>query len=90
MLARGADAIIALKKAGVSDAVLNAMIGAPAVVASSLANRAWAWSKCSPLRVGDTFLARLTPKGFVVEGINGKSKEQEATYAILQSRSSSR
>lgn len=50
-------------------------------------DRAWAWSKCSPLRVGDTFLARLTPKGFVVESINRKSKEQEATYSILQSKS---
>lgn len=50
-------------------------------------DRAWAWSKCKPLRSGDTFLARRSDKGFVVQSLNTKSKEQEATYTILQSKS---
>ncbi len=49
-------------------------------------DRAWAWSKCKPLRTGDTFLASRGDKGFVVQSYNGKSKEQEATYSILQSK----
>ena len=50
-------------------------------------DRAWAWSKCTPLKAGDTFLATRGAKGFVVQSVNSKSKEQEATYSILQSRS---
>jgi hypothetical protein len=50
-------------------------------------DRAWRWSKCTPLRAGDTFLAKRSDKGFVVQSYNGKSKEQEATYAVLQSKS---
>ncbi|HXX45865.1 MAG TPA: hypothetical protein VEJ38_14145 [Candidatus Acidoferrales bacterium] len=50
-------------------------------------DRAWRWSKCTPLRAGDTFLARRSDKGFVVQSVNSKSKEQEATYSILQSKS---
>jgi len=49
-------------------------------------DRAWAWSKCTPLRAGDTFLAVRGDKGFVVQSYNRKSKEQEATYRVLQSR----
>lgn len=50
-------------------------------------DRAWAWSKCKPLKAGDTFLATRGDKGFVVQSFNGKSKEQEATYSVLQSKS---
>ena len=50
-------------------------------------DRAWAWSKCVPLKAGDTFLARRNDKGFLVQSLNGKSKEQEATYTVLQSKS---
>jgi hypothetical protein len=50
-------------------------------------DRAWAWSKCTPLKVGDTFLAKRGDKGFVVQSFNGKSKEKEATYSVLQSKS---
>jgi hypothetical protein len=50
-------------------------------------DRAWRWSKCVPLKAGDTFFARRTDKGFVVQSIDSKSKEQEATYSVLQSRS---
>jgi outer membrane lipoprotein-sorting protein len=50
-------------------------------------DRAWAWSKCTPLRAGDTFWAKRSDKGFVVQSITAKSKEQEATYSILQSKS---
>lgn len=50
-------------------------------------DRAWAWSKCKPLRSGDTFLARRSDKGFVVQSISSKSKEEEATYTVLQSKS---
>lgn len=50
-------------------------------------DRAWRWSKCVPLKAGDTFLARPTNKGFLVQSLNGKSKEQETTYRILQSKS---
>jgi len=50
-------------------------------------DRAWRWSKCTPLKAGDTFLAKRGDKGFVVQSFNGKSKEQEATYAVLQSKS---
>jgi hypothetical protein len=49
-------------------------------------DRAWAWSKCTPLRAGDTFLAKRSDKGFVVQSIHN-SKENEATYSILQSKS---
>lgn len=50
-------------------------------------DRAWRWSKCTPLQAGATFLARHTDKGFLVQSLNSKSKEQEATYGILQSKS---
>jgi len=70
--------------------VLNAMLveasdGNAYIIAC---DRAWRWSKCVPLRAGDTFRARQSDKGFVVQFFNGKSKEQEATYSILQSKSS--
>jgi len=50
-------------------------------------DRAWLWSKCTPLNAGDKFFARRTDKGFLVQSFNSKSKEQEATYSILQSKS---
>lgn len=50
-------------------------------------DRAWRWSKCVPLRAGGTFLAERTDKGFRVQSFNSKSKEQEATYGVLQSKS---
>jgi hypothetical protein len=50
-------------------------------------DRAWRWSKCTPLRAGDTFLAERTDKGFRVQSINSKSKEHEAIYSVLQSKS---
>jgi hypothetical protein len=50
-------------------------------------DRAWRWSKCTPLRAGDTFLAERTDKGFLVQSINSKSKEQETIYSVLQSKS---
>jgi len=50
-------------------------------------DRAWRWSKCTPLRAGDTFLAERTDKGFLVQSVNGKGREKEATYTILQSKS---
>jgi hypothetical protein len=49
-------------------------------------DRAWAWSKCVPLRAGDTFNARQTSKGLAVQALNAKGKESEPTYAILQSK----
>ena len=49
-------------------------------------DRAWAWSKCVPLRTGDTFNARHTSKGLAVQAVNAKGKESEPTYAILQSK----
>lgn len=49
-------------------------------------DRAWAWSKCVPLKAGDTFLAKRTNKGFEVQFSNAKGKEKEATYSILQSK----
>jgi hypothetical protein len=50
-------------------------------------DRAWRWSKCTPLKAGDTFLAQRGSKGFVVQSFNTKSKEQEETYSVLQSKS---
>ncbi len=50
-------------------------------------DRAWRWSKCVPLKTGDTFLAQRTDKGFLVQSLNGKAKEQEVTYGVLQSKS---
>jgi hypothetical protein len=69
--------------------VLNAMLvqasdGNAYIIAC---DRAWRWSKCVPLKAGDTFLAKRGDKGFVVQSLNGKSKEQEATYGVLQSKS---
>ena len=49
-------------------------------------DRAWAWSKCVPLRAGDTFNARHTSRGLAVQCINAKGKASEPTYAILQSK----
>lgn len=68
--------------------ILNVML----VVASDgnaymiACDRAWAWSKCVPLRSGDTFNARSTSKGLAVQAFNAKGKESEPTYAILQSK----
>jgi hypothetical protein len=68
--------------------ILNVML----VVASDgnaymiACDRAWAWSKCVPLRSGDTFNARSTSKGFAVQAVNAKGKESEPTYVILQSK----
>jgi hypothetical protein len=46
---------------------------------------AWRWSKCHGLIAGDTFAARMTSKGLVIQGfVNGKAKE--ATYSILQAK----
>jgi hypothetical protein len=69
--------------------VLNAMLvqasdGNAYIIAC---DRAWRWSKCTPLKAGDTFLAKRGDKGFIVQSINSKSKEQEATYSVLQSKS---
>jgi hypothetical protein len=50
-------------------------------------DRAWQWSKCSSLKPGDTFIARRTDKGFVVQSFNTKHQEKEATYAVLQAKS---
>ncbi len=51
-------------------------------------DRAWRWSKCSPLRAGEVFSARFTSKGIEVQAVNSKGKEESPTYRILQSRSS--
>lgn len=51
-------------------------------------DRAWAWSKCVPLRAGDTFNARFTNRGLEVATFNTKGKEEKPTYQILQSKSS--
>ncbi len=48
-------------------------------------DRAWRWSKCVPLRAGDTFNARFTEKGLEVEAVSSKGKEEKPTYHILQS-----
>jgi hypothetical protein len=50
-------------------------------------DRAWRWSKCNPLRAGDTFSARRGDSGFIVQFLNSKREEKEATYRILQARS---
>ena len=49
-------------------------------------DRAWRWSKCVPLRAGDTFNARHTNKGMAVQAFNTKGQESEPTYTILQSK----
>lgn len=46
---------------------------------------AWRWSKCVPLRAGDTFNAQLTEKGIEVEAMYSKGKAEGRTYHILQS-----
>jgi hypothetical protein len=51
-------------------------------------DRAWRWSKCVPLRVGQVFNARFTDKGLEVEAFNTKGKEENPTYHVLQSKSS--
>ena len=51
-------------------------------------DRAWRWSKCVPLRSGDVFKAHFTEKGVAVEAIDGKGKEENPTYHILESKSS--
>jgi len=48
-------------------------------------DRAWRWSKCVPLRAGDTFNAQFTGKGIEVEAVNSKGKEKNPTYNILRS-----
>jgi hypothetical protein len=50
-------------------------------------DRAWRWSKCVPLRVGQVFNARFTEKGIAVQEFNTNGKEGEPTYSILQSKS---
>ena len=50
-------------------------------------DRAWRWSKCVPLRVGQVFNASFTDKGLEVEAFNTKGKEENPTYHVLQSRS---
>jgi hypothetical protein len=50
-------------------------------------DRAWRWSKCSGLKPGDTFNARRTHKGFVVQFFNTKQQEKEARYSVLQAKS---
>ncbi len=68
--------------------VLNAMLveatdGNAYIIAC---DRAWRWSKCVPLRAGDTFNARHTSKGMAVQAFNTKGKESEPTYTVLQSK----
>ncbi len=68
--------------------VLNAMLveasdGNAYIIAC---DRAWRWSKCVPLRAGETFNARHTSKGMAVQAFNEKGKESEPTYAVLQSK----
>jgi hypothetical protein len=67
--------------------VLNAML----VVASNgnayimACDAAWRWSKCRGLITGDTFQAKMTSKGMVVQYyVGGKTKE--GTYSILQGK----
>jgi hypothetical protein len=50
-------------------------------------DRAWRWSKCVPLRVGQVFNARFTDKGLEVEAFNTKGKEENPSYHVLQSKS---
>jgi len=69
--------------------VLNAMLveasdGNAYIIAC---DRAWRWSRCSGLRAGDVFNARLSDKGIVVQFLNAKHEEKEATYSVLQSKS---
>jgi hypothetical protein len=69
--------------------VLNAMLveasdGNAYIIAC---DRAWRWSKCSALKPGDVFNARQTDKGFMVQFVNTKSEEKEATYSVLQAKS---
>jgi hypothetical protein len=68
--------------------ILNAMFvqGSDGNAYIIACDRAWAWSKCVPLRAGETFLAKRTNKGFEVQFSNAKGKEKEATYSILQSK----
>jgi hypothetical protein len=68
--------------------VLNAMLveasdGNAYIIAC---DRAWRWSKCSGLKPGETFIARRSDKGFVVQFFNAKREEKEATYSILQAK----
>lgn len=68
--------------------VLNAMLveasdGNAYIIAC---DRAWRWSKCVPLRAGDTFNARHTSKGMAVQAFNTKGQESEPTYTVLQSK----
>ncbi len=68
--------------------VLNVMLvtASDGIAYMIACDRAWAWSKCVPLRAGDTFNARQTSKGLAVQAFNSKGKESEPTYAILQSK----
>jgi hypothetical protein len=50
-------------------------------------DRAWRWSKCVPLRTGQTFNAKFTSKGMEVQAFNSKGKEDEPVYRVLQSKS---
>jgi len=50
-------------------------------------DRAWRWSKCVPLRTGQSFNAKFTSKGIEVQAFNSKGKEDEPVYRVLQSKS---
>jgi len=49
-------------------------------------DRAWRWSKCVPLRAGETFSGRFTGKGIEIQAVDSKGKEESPTYQILQSK----
>jgi hypothetical protein len=68
--------------------VLNVMFAAGSDGNSYLiaCDRAWRWSKCVPLKVGDVFNARFTNGGIQVDSVNTKGKEESPTYRVLQSR----
>lgn len=68
--------------------VLNVMFaeGSDGISYMIACDRAWRWSKCVPLRAGDTFNARFTTKGVEVEAFSAKGKEENPTYQVLQSR----
>lgn len=69
--------------------VLNVMFaqGSDGISYIIACDRAWRWSKCSPLRAGEVFSAQFTGKGIEVQALNAKGKEENPTYRVLQSRS---
>lgn len=50
-------------------------------------DRAWAWSKCVPLRAGDTFNARRTSKGWPWSPLTKREKGQNPRIAFCNLRS---